>query len=285
MKQLDVMRLLLSAALAIGAASVGWGQEKQPEKQAQSSAKTATQAAGEAQAQAKDSAHAVRAGTKISAELLTAVNARTAKPGDEVAARVTKDVKQDGRKVIRKGDRLLGRIQAVEAGAAAEQGSRVAVVFDRLAQGEATSELHTVVSAILSTPREERERMAAPPPAPMERPAPSAPGSGGGGLVGGVTSTAGSAVGGTVGAVGSTVGGVGGAIDSTTQATLGAGSDTMLATPLRAIHVESQAQGESQTSANSVLSTRRGQLRLDSGTRMQFRVAAQSEAPEKEKKQ
>jgi hypothetical protein len=139
-----------------------------------------------------------------------------------------------------------------------------------------------VVSAVLSTPRdraEHQERTAEPMPAP----APMAQsGSGGsGGLVGGATSTVGSTVGSTVNAAGSVVGGVGSTVDATTQSTLGAAGGAMLATPARAIRVNSEAQAENQNSASSILSTRDGHLMLESGTRMQFRVAGEAEAGKK----
>jgi hypothetical protein len=51
-----------------------------------------------------------------------------------------------------------------------------------------------------------------------------------------------------------------------------------LATPIRSIHVQSESGVDQQVGANSVLTTRHGGLRLESGTQMQFRVAAQSEA-------
>ena len=281
MSKMSIGRLFLAAALASSAAPGLWGQEKPQEKQAQASGQAAAKATSEATAQAENSAGAVRAGTKISAELVSTVDTRTAKPGQEVVARVTKDVKQKGQTVVRKGDRLIGKIQSVEANAAADAGSRMAVTFDRVAHGESTSELHTMVSAILSTPREQRQRMEEPAPMPAPAPAPRGNGSAGGGLVGGATS----AVGSTANAATSTVGGVGSAVGSTvgvaSETTLGAGGGAMLATPARAIRIESQAGAENQTSASSMLSTREGHLRLESGTQMQFRVAAQSEAQAK----
>lgn len=58
---------------------------------------------------------AVRAGTQINAELQSTVDARTAKPNDQVVARVTKDVKQNGRTVVHKGDRLGGTVDSRRA--------------------------------------------------------------------------------------------------------------------------------------------------------------------------
>lgn len=241
----------------------------------------------------------LKAGTKIQAELESTLDTRTAKPGDEVVARVTKDVKQEGQKVLRKGDRLQGRITEVQADAVAESGSHVNVVFDRLVQGESSSQLNAVLSAVLSTPAEERERrermmreepMPAPsaPPAPAERGSASASG----GLVGGATSTvgavagtagsvAGNVAGGVAGTVDSTVAGAGTTLDAATETTLGSSTGVALATPAKAIRLDSEAHAESQTSTQSMLSTRKGHLRLESGTRLEFRTAATAQSSEK----
>jgi hypothetical protein len=86
----------------------------------------------------------LRAGTQINAELESSLDALSDKPGQEVAARVIKDVKQDGRLVIRKGDRLVGRIVQTETGL------RVSVNFDRLVAGKTVTALDTVVIAVPS---------------------------------------------------------------------------------------------------------------------------------------
>jgi len=261
--------------IALSAAGA-WAQEKAPDKKVQGSA----QAASEAAAQVEKSGATIRSGTRISAELITAVDSRTAKPGQEVVAKVTKDVKQDGKKVVHKGDKLVGTVQSVDAGAAGSAGSQLGVTFDRLVQGESPTQLSTVLRAIVSTPREERERMAEPAPvaapAPAPAPAPSG-GSGGGGLVGGVTSTAGSVVGGAT----SAVGGVGSTVGATTQSTAGAAAGAGLATPARMIHINSGANAQSNSSASSMLSTKQGHLMLESGTQMEFRVAANADAQAK----
>jgi hypothetical protein len=203
-------------------------------------------------------------------------------------------VKQNGQVVLRKGDRLLGRVTEVESAASAEAGSRLAVAFDRVVQGEATSELHAVIRSVLSTPSEQRardeemrRRHESQPMAPAPRPAATAgsTASAAGGLVGGVASTAGSVVGGaastvdsTVGATaGSTVRGTGATLDAATGTQVGSSAGTMVSTPISNIRVNSNAQAENQTRASSVLSTRRGDLNLESGTRLQLQVVGQAE--------
>jgi hypothetical protein len=189
-------------------------------------------------------------------------------------------VKQDGKVVVRKGERLLGRIVASEAEGEAEgkaaSESRLAAQFDRLKSGTTTTELNTVVTAILSA----RGSAAGAPPmdnTPELMSPPSRPsGGGGGGLLGG----AGATVGSTLGAAGSLTGGLGGAVDSTADASLGGvaglGSGPALGTPLSAIRVESQSSASQSTGLQSVFSSDKGSLRLESGTSMQFKVVGQA---------
>jgi hypothetical protein len=204
---------------------------------------------------------------------MSSIDARKAKEGDKVEARVTKNVKQNGKVVVHKGDRLVGHVTSIQNSLNAKGGSSMGVTFDQLVQGNSTTQLNAVLTSVLSAggsgQAEGSESMEmAPMPAPVARPA----GGGGGGLLGG----AGGAVGSTVGATGSTLGQVGGAVGATTQNTLGANSNLGLATPVHQIHIGSSGSAESSAGTNSTLSTRNGDLRLASGTRMQFRVAEDS---------
>lgn len=216
----------------------------------------------------------VRAGTKISAQLEGAVDAKSAKPGDEVTARVTQNVKQDGKVVVHKGDRLVGRVNKVEAAQGAQQGSNMDLTFDRLVSGGSTTQLNTVVSALVS-PRsgagEESQGDELPTMGSSPLPMGGGGGRGGGGLLGGATSGVGSAV----GAVGSTTGSVGSTVTGATQSTVTSATRAGIATPTKMIHIDSSALAENQTGLTSTLSTKQGGLRLESGTQMQFRVAAQ----------
>lgn len=296
------LNVFLTLAIALGTLPQVSGQDKPQTRQRPAATAKEDAAAQEKAAAAKEPsqpAALLKAGTKLKAELESTVDTRTAKPGDEVVARVTHNLKQEGQTVVKKGDRLLGRITEVKADGAAESGASLSVVFDRLVQGEATSQLNTVLSAVLSTPAEERarreERMreepampAASPRPASARPAPSgtAPASGGlGSTVASTVDAAGSAASGVASATGNvataadaTLGGVGSTIDATANTALDSAAGASLATPVRAIRIDSEVQGESQTGLSSVLSTRQGHLRLESGTRLQFRAAAQSDA-------
>ncbi len=308
--------MLLGAALAAGSGAVsaaqdakatGTGQasaaseaattvEKAEKKEAPEAAtKSATQAAAssEEQAEVKRGLATLKSGTAISAQLDKTIDARKAKPGDIVSARVTKSVKHEGRTVIRKGDRLLGRVTSAEAGARGEAASELGVTFDRLARGDAEYQLNTVVSSVISTSGDMGAgNQSSPLDDPMMTPGPAAGGGarggGGGGLVGGATATAGSAVSATGSAAGglagdlsgtasSTAGSAGTAVGASNRASAKSGSALGLSTPTRYIRLNSQTSASESGQTKSVLGARRGNLRLESGSRMEFKVSNQTD--------
>jgi hypothetical protein len=263
----------------------------QAEATAASHAATSAAAAATAERSGGQAASSVRTGTKIDAELASTLDAKTAKPGDRVEARVLKNVKENGRVVVHKGDMLVGRVTQSQAGASAKEGSQLSVAFDQLAGANGETPLHTVLTSVIST-NAAQQTQAGLGSDPMLESMPMSAGGGaggggsarGGGMLGGVGSAVGSTVGATTGAVGSvagqagsTVGNAGGTLGAASRSGAGAGSNLGLSTPVRAIHVQSSGHAQNQTAMNSTLSTRHGDLRLDSGTRMEFRVAANSE--------
>jgi len=261
---------MIAAAVQIGASATP--ATAQAQAMANSAAQAVSSSAAEASAQGQSAE--IKNGTKISAELMSNIDARTAKQGDKVVARVTQNVKQHGKVVVHKGDKLVGHVTSVKRSLNGKGGSSLGVQFDQLVRGNTTTHLNTVLTSVFaaggSAAAEGSDSMGmAPMPAPVAVPA-GGGGGAGGGLLGGVGSTVGSAV----GAAGSTLGQVGGEVGAATQNTLGANSSLGLATPVRDIHIASSASAESSAGTDSMLSTRNGDLRLESGTRMQFRVAA-----------
>lgn len=276
MKNLKFFTTFSCVVMIAGAVQFGWGATP---GQAQASAASTASAASSTAASAspKGQSAEISNGTKISAELMSNVDASKAKEGDKVEARVTKNVRQHGKVVVRKGDKLVGHVTSVENSVNGKAGSSLGVAFDELVQGNSTTQLNTVLTSVFaaggSGQAEESDSMGmAPMPAPVAAPS----GGGGRGLLGAAGGAVGSTVGSTVGAAGSTLGRAGGTVGATTQNTLGANSSLGLATPVRQIHIGSSASAESSAGTNSMLSTRNGDLRLESGTRMQFRVAGDS---------
>lgn len=278
------MKRQLFAMVIIGSI-LAFGQAARAQSEATGAASGSVKQ-NSSRAAAGSSLAAVRSGTMVAAELQSSVDAKTAKPGDEVVARVTKNVKQDGRVVIHKGDRLIGHVKNVQTAANGKGGSAVGIAFDQLQSGGATTQLNTVVNSLLSVRGQGRSSSdgdlldSAPMMAPGPAPALSGRG-GGGGLLGGVTGGVGSAVGSTAGAVGGVGSTVGGTVSGAANSSLGGLAHAGIATPLKSVQVNSVAQGQAQGASTSQLSTRRGTLHLDSGTQMQLRVAAQGSAEAK----
>lgn len=277
MKNFKLFTALSCTVMMAGIVQFAWGGTPAP-GQARATANSAASAVSStaAAASTKGQSAAIKNGTKINTELVSNIDARKAKEGDKVVARVTKNVKQHGKVVVHKGDRLVGHVTSVKNGLKGKGGSSLGVRFDQLVQGNSTTQLNTVLTSVLAARGQAQGAgsMAAPSmPAPV---APPAGGGGGGGLLGGAGGAVGSTVGSTVGAAGSTLGQAGGAVGATTQNTLGANSNLGLSTPVRQIHIGSSASASSSAGTSSMLSTRKGNLRLASGTRMKFKVAANS---------
>ncbi len=272
-------RRIISPAVALGLACVATVfAAPRPQSKALAGSSDSAATSTEGAASAAKGMQSLREGTKISTKLESALDARTTKPGQEVKARVTKNVKEHGRTVIHKGDMLIGHVTKVQSSASGKAGSAIGVAFDRLqSRGGATTQLNTVVTSVFSAPGQ-GGLSPAPMRMPEAAPVPMSSGGGGGGLLGGVGSTAGAGLGATAGVVGPTAGSLGATARSAAGATLGGSANAGLATPVRDIHLNSQAGADSSVGQNSMLSTRRGDLRLDYGTQMQFRVAGNAQA-------
>jgi len=209
----------------------------------------------------------LRPGTKIVAVLQTTLDVLATKSGDEIAARVTQNLKRGGRIIVHKGDRLVGRVISVQPQKVGEgkEDSEVAIAFDRLTSGASTYGLNTVVHSVISIPGRRRGRSAGtegtrptsthgmglrgPHPGPSGGPAAS-------GLHGG-TRVSGSHAGPSSGG---------------NEAGSSAGYPRQAAPPSDFIKARSHPATDGRTGALSVLSDHRGNLRLRAGTRLDFRT-------------
>ena len=314
MAKLKLMAAGLCLALFAGLGSIARGQtQSKPSGPSGAATAQANQNAATAQSESADLAARrldLKEGTKISADLASTVDASMAKPGDQVVARVTKNVKDHGQTVIRKGDELVGRVTQVQAAGSGNAGSSVGIAFDRVVEGNSSSQLTAVLNSVVSTPSErraEQQQMAEEPiSGPVVTGGGSAAGGGrasGGGLVGGVGSAAGSVAGAASSTVGATANSAGSTINSTTagatsatgnlagnavgavNATGGArsGGGALIPTPRNAIRLSTEGQGQAsqQAGTSSLLSTRKGNLRLEQGTELQFRAAASADSTTK----
>jgi hypothetical protein len=215
-------------------------------------------------------------GTTLNAELTHSLDAKNAKPGDQVTAKVTQDVKSNGKVVVHKGSKLVGHVTEARARSKENAESRLGVVFDHaiLEGGQemsfngAVQALAPPVNAALSAAGDESSTVSAPGPSAGG----GAPRAGGGGLLGGATSTATGVVGGATGTVGSTTTG---AVNGTTGPAGGLTAQGRLtnasqgAIGLQGLTLNSATAASAQ---GSVVSSTTRNVKLDGGTQMLLKV-------------
>ena len=237
-----------------------------------------------ANASANNSAARLSSGTTMQTELSRSLDAKKVKAGDEVAAKVTQDVKSDGKVVVPKGSKLMGHVTEASARGNGSSESRLGIAFDRavLKNGQEVA-LGAVVQA-LAPPVEVAGSAMTQETAGMTRSAPANGGArsasnGGGGVLGGVVGGTTSAVGGTVGAVNNTAGSVAGsttaAVGGTVNSATGLAANGALTNTssgvfgLQGLNLSSATSGSAQA---SVISSTTQNVKLDSGTQMLLQV-------------
>ena len=127
-----------AAAQAQTNASASASANASQQQQSQSGNRDATKPAASASASGDTSASAgangssinLANGTNINAALVTPLDAKHNKPGDEVVARTTQDVKQNGEVLLKKGTRLTGHVTQAQARLSGQAQSTLGVVFD-----------------------------------------------------------------------------------------------------------------------------------------------------------
>lgn len=265
---------------ATGATAQGSAQGQADVKTDESGAAAAGKAAGTADAQAGESSAALAQGTEINATLSRPIDAGKARPGDQVTAKASKDIKSGGTVVVPRGSRLLGRVTSARPhGSGAASGgsaSQLGIVFDRavLKDGSVVM-LNGAVAAIGAartagaTGAGSRESGAAG--------AGSREGSSGG-TGGGLVNAVGGTVGGVAGATTGAAGNVGATVDGTAGATVrsvgavggydatgGLKSGSRGVFGVRDLDIAAAATGGAE---GSVITSAKRNVRLESGTQV-----------------
>ncbi|MGH9713382.1 MAG: hypothetical protein ACRD5M_08805 [Candidatus Acidiferrales bacterium] len=279
-------------ANANASASASVAQEKQTPSQThgsrQSSASSSASAShsGSASASAGNKSLNLADDSAIQAKLLSTLDARHSKPGDEVVARTTQDVKQDGHVVMHKGTKLMGHVTEAQARTKQNGESAIGLVFDKaIMKGGQEVPVHLGIQALAAAATESSASLADSGPMMATGGAAGAGRASGGGLLGG----SGAAVGGVTGAAGgvagnlgqTTNGAVGAAAHSATSAAGSAGGLNATGQLTSASRGVFGLEGLSLTSAaanttqGSVVSSTSRNVHLDSGTQMVLQVAKQ----------
>lgn len=225
-------------------------------------------------------------GTAVNAVLTKSLDARKCKPGDQIEARATSDVKQNGEVILKRGSRLHGHVTEAQARSKANAESSLGMAFDSvtLKNGKQVP-LHLGVQA-LATASTETGASLGDDEAAMGGGA-SALASGGGRTGGGLLSggTAGGAAGLAGGVAGNAGQMAGGTVGETTRATGYAGGNVRgldatghLASTssgvfgLQGLNLTSAA---SNATEGSVVTSNTRNVHLDGGTQMLLSGAKQ----------
>ena len=234
-------------------------------------AEHASATASEATAVSKNaqlaSSSQLQAGSTIQAELVKPLDVKRNRVGDEVIARTTHDVKSDGQVVVPKGSKLVGHVTEVKAHSKQQHESQLGIAFDHAILKNGTEmPLALSIQAIgrgnARAAAMEDDTIATGSAGAMG----SSSASAGGGVLGGVRSTAGHVVntaGSTAGSAVNTAGNAGGAVSGS----LSANSQGVVGLPALSLSTQSA------TSTNaSVISSQGSNVHLDTGTEMVLRV-------------
>ena len=268
------MKVLLAVAVAAAVGSGAWGQ-------AGGAGSAQVSSSAQAQAQAGGERASLATGTTVDAELSKSVDARKAKPGDEVTAKVRNDVREEGKVLLHRGTRLIGHVTQAQARTGGEAASQLGIIFDRAElKGGQAMELHAAIQA-LAPPQSAGANdtgMGDVGTSPTSRrdggdmAAETGVGGVGGGMAGGVAGAAGGAVRGAGNAVsdvgrgaGRAAGGLAGNLSASSHGAMG----------MPGLEISNEL---SNSTNGTVLVSKNKDIRLDSGTRMMLRVVGSSEA-------
>lgn len=226
---------------------------------AQTQTSGAAEAAGSASVSRDDRSLNIQSGTRLAAELESTLDARKARVGDRVVLRTTETIKENGRTIVKKGSRLIGRVTDVQRGARGRADSSVSLLFDRLESGSLATPITTTINSITQARarvRDDNDRMSAESDVRSSSSARTTQQqrSGGGGLLGGVSNTVGGVLDTTTQTAGSTVNATG----QTVGNTVGGVSNTV-----GAIRIEQSGSADVQGSTTLALTG--DNLRLEKG--------------------
>lgn len=284
---LAVGLLFAAAAAAQAGAQAGAQANGQASVQANPQGANASangNTASQAAANTPETNAGVASGTAINAALNKSIDSKKAKPGDRVVAHTTQNVKEHGKTVIPRGTKLLGHVTQASARAKGDAQSELGIQFDRaiLKHGREVP-VNVGIQALASA--QTAASMANSDMDSMADAGTYAGGSamaGGGGALGGVTSSAGGAVGGvatTAGNAGNLAGNTVNAAERTTVGATGAANGTagglnaagQLTSGSRGVFglhgLNLGAAGSNSTQGSLITSTGKN-VHLDGGTQM-----------------
>lgn len=217
-----------------------------------------------AQKQRNSESLRLESGTKLEAQLESTLDVKKSKPGDAVVLKTTQAVRQNGRVVVEKGARLIGRVTEVQQKTRQNGATRLGVVFEKIQGNNFNAPISATIIAITQATADSSIGDSS-----------DSNISGRSSSSGSVSSSSGSS--GLLGGVGNTVGGV---LNTTTQTvggvtgTAAQTAGTTARTLGRTINgIQISGSTDASAGASTTLSTGSNNLRLEKGVRFQLRLS------------
>lgn len=167
-----------------GVAQISPGGPAQASVAANSTVNQKAQTAGEA------SAAGLAGRTALQVELTHNLDAKKAKPGDPIEAKLTQDVKTDGKLVLHRGAKLVGHVTEAQARSKQNPESRLGIVFDKATGKHGEEFAFRAVVMALAPPQEGPSNIAGDPTRLSSGPAMGGQPFGAGSAVGGPSASA-----------------------------------------------------------------------------------------------
>lgn len=234
-----------------GVAQTSAGGPAQASSSASSTVNQNTQIAGEPVA-------GLSGRTALQVELEHNIDAKKAKPGDPVEARLTEDVKADGKIVLHRGARLVGHVSEAQARSKENPESRLGIVFDKAAGKHGEEFAFRAVVMAVAPPQEGSSSVAGDPTRLSAGPTMGGQPFGAGNSVGGPSASAAPAV------DAATHGGAGGTLTPASRGVIG----------LPGIALRPSAVGGIQ---GTVIISGDHNVKLESGTQMLLLVSGRAD--------
>jgi hypothetical protein len=195
----------------------------------------------------------LQSGTQITGQLQNSLDVQRARVGDQIVLKTTGAIRQNGRVVVDKGSRLVGRVTEVQQRARGNAASRVSILFDRIENGKMTLPINAMITSVSQV--RARGSVDDDIDAGVSGSSSTSASSGSqGGLLGGVANT----VGGVVDTTGRAVGSVANTAGRTVGQTVG--------------RIQISQSASASAEGGSTLSLTGGNLRLEKGTAFNLRL-------------
>ncbi len=252
--------------------------------QSQTGAQAATQNTGSSksgdQSAQAGASNQLAAGSTVHATLVKPVDARKNKPGDEVVAKTTENMKANGETVIPKGSKIVGHVTEAKARTAGQSQSTIGIAFDHavLKDGREvpmTASIQAISSAQQATAADFGDESLATGSSGMATGSSGVAGgrSAAGGLVGGTGAAIGATSGTLVNTAGTAGHTAGGGLNGGTSSALSSSSHGVIG--LRGLSLSSVGAGAAgaNSTQGSLITSPTQNVHLDSGTQMILQVA------------